>query len=133
MTCKYVSFVEFALECVLGKFLIKVNLTNIVNYWAKTSIRFNARLLTTHTPSAIGPTLNSFVSIYFERTIFADLLKEVFCEFIVRLNKVDSSRITKKRSVCSSYTQVLSFCYKCVEFNKDVCLRLIRGNVGDTL
>ena len=99
----------------------------------KHSIRFNARLLTTHTPSAIGPTLNSFVSIYFERTIFADLLKEVFCEFIeLRLNKVDSSCITTERSVCASYTQVLSFCYKCVEFNKDVCLRLIRGNVGDT-
>ena len=30
----------------------------------KKNIRFNARLLTTNTPSAIGPTLNYFVSIY---------------------------------------------------------------------
>ena len=100
----------------------------------KKNIRFHARLLTTHTPSAIGPTLNYFVSIYFERTIFADFLKEVFSEFIEsKLNKVDSSYITKKRRVCSSYTQLWSFCYTCVEFNKDVSLRLMRGNVGDSL
>ena len=47
----------------------------------KKNIRFNARLLTTHMPSAIGPTLNYFVSIYFKRTIFGDFLKEVFSEF----------------------------------------------------
>ena len=100
----------------------------------KKNIRFNARLLTMHTPSAIGPTLNYFVSIYFERTIFADFLKEVFSEFIEsKLNKVDSSCITKKRRVCLSYTQLWSFCYTCVEFNKDVSLRLMRGNVRDTL
>ena len=77
----------------------------------KKNIRFNARFVTTHTPSAIGPTLNYFVSIYyFERTSFADFLKEVFSEFKEsKLNKVDSSCITKKRRVCSSYTQLWSF------------------------
>ena len=39
-------------------------------------------MLTTHTPSAIGPTPNYFVSIYFGRNIFADLLKERFSELI---------------------------------------------------
>ena len=97
-------------------------------------LALNARLLTTHTPSAIGPTLNYFVSIYFERTIFADFLKKVFNEVIEsKLNEVDSSCITKKRRVCSSYTQLWSFCYTCVEFNKDVSLPPMRGNVGDTL
>ena len=91
-------------------------------------------MLTTHTPSAIGPTLNYFVSIYFEWTIFADLLKEVFSEFIEsKLNKVDSLCITKKRRVCLSYTQLWRFCYTCVEFNKDVSIHLMRGNVGNTL
>ena len=76
----------------------------------KMSIGFNGRLLTTHTPSAIGPTRNYFVSIYFERTVFADILKAVLSEFIEsKLTKVDSSCITKKRRVCSSYTQLWSF------------------------
>ena len=55
----------------------------------KKNIRFNARLLTTHTPSAIGPTLNYFVSIYFERTIFADFLKEMFSEIIESKLKIE--------------------------------------------
>ena len=55
----------------------------------KKNIRFNARLLTTHTPSAIDPTLHYFVSIYFERTIFADFLKEMFSEFIESKLKIE--------------------------------------------
>ena len=39
-------------------------------------------MLTTHTPSAIGPTPNYFESIYFGWSIFADLLKEIFSELI---------------------------------------------------
>lgn len=55
-------------------------------------------MLTTHTPSAIGPTPNYFVSIYFGWSIFADLLKEIFSELIEwRLfEEVDSLCITKK-------------------------------------
>jgi len=36
-------------------------------------VAFNAQLLTAHTPSAIGPTLNCYLSVCFGRAIFAVL------------------------------------------------------------
>ena len=39
-------------------------------------------MLTTLTPSAIGPTPNYFESNYFGWRIFADLVKEIFSELI---------------------------------------------------
>ena len=51
-------------------------------------------MLTTLTPSAVGPTPNYFESNYFGWRIFADLLKEIFSELIESIlfagNEVDS-------------------------------------------
>ena len=72
-------------------------------------------MLTTHTPSAIGPTPNYFVSIYFGWSIFADLLKEIFSELIEsRLFEMRWNLcVLRRKADCSSYTQLMSFCYKC--------------------
>ena len=85
-------------------------------------------MLATHTPSAIGPTPNYFVSIYFGRNIFADLLKERFSELIE--SRLFEMRwilcvLTKTEADCSSYAQLMSFCY-----NKVSRLNLIRKFVN---
>ena len=85
----------------------------------KNSSCFNSPLLTTHTPSAIGSTLNYFVSIYFGQTIFADLLS--YFEKIVHVSVVWAyvslwasslkirAKIEKQEQFLVSFTSQMSY------------------------